>query len=48
MPDFSTAYYSRALIYIRRKQFPEARAELDAYVQHGGKQDISQLNLPAQ
>jgi len=47
-PGFSDPHYSRALVYVRRKQFAEARADFKEYVHCGGKLDTPAINIPAQ
>ena len=45
-PAFSDAYYCRALVHLQRKQFTEAKADLEAYHQTGGTLDTSALLAP--
>jgi protein O-mannosyl-transferase len=47
-PTFSATYYGRALVHIQRKQFAEARADVQEYLHNGGQLDTSGLNIPAQ
>ncbi len=44
-PAFSPAYYSRALVYIQRKKFDEAKADIKTYTSYGGQLDSSWVNI---